>query len=112
MEVPADLLGMLHHLDQLIRQILGVGGHETDSLQSLNFFYFLQKLCKGNGLFQVLAIGIHILSQQHDLYNAICHQSLDLPDDILRITASLPTTDIRHNTVAAEIIAAEHNIDT
>ena len=108
----ADLLGMLHHLDQLIRQILGVGGHETDPLQSFDSFYILQKLCKGNGLFQIFTVRIYILSQEHDLYNAVCHQTLDLPDDILRITASLSAADIGDNTIAAEIIAAEHNIDT
>ena len=108
----ADLLGMLHHLDQLIRQIFGVGGHETNPLQSLDSFYILQKLCKGNGLFQIFTVRIYILSQQHDLYNAVCHQTLDLPDDILRITASLSAADIGDNTIATEIIAAEHNIDT
>ena len=104
--------GVIHVTRPLIRQILGVGGHETDPLQSLDSFYFLQKLCKGNGLFQIFTVGIYILSQQHDLHNAVRHQSLDLTDDILRITAALPATDIRYNTVAAEIIAAEHNIDT
>ena len=108
----ADLFRMLHHLNEFLRQILGLGRHESDPLQAFDLLHFLQKLRKGNGLFQVLTVRKYILSQQHDLHHTVCHQSLDLPDDILRITASLPAADIGDNTIAAEIIAAEHNIDT
>ena len=36
----------------------------------------------------------------------------DLSDNIFRIPASLTTTDIRYDTVTAEIIASKHDVDT
>ena len=40
-----------------------------------------------------------------------CDQFLDLADDILRLPAPLPAPHIRNDTVAAEIVAAKHDID-
>ena len=61
MQMAADLLGRCHHFDQLIRQILRMGGHETDPFKPLNPLYPAQKFCKGNWRFQVLSVGIDIL---------------------------------------------------
>ena len=36
MKMPADLFGFLHHLNQLVRQILGMRGHKADPLQSFD----------------------------------------------------------------------------
>ena len=108
----ADLFRMLHHLNEFLRQILGMGSHESDPLQAFDLLHFLQKLRKGNGVLQILAVGIHILSEQHDLHHTVRHQAFNLPNDILRITAAFPAADLGDNTIAAEIIAAEHNIDT
>ena len=112
MQMSADLFRMLHHLNEFLRQILGMGSHESDPLQAFDLLHFLQKLRKGNGVLQILAVGIHILSEQHDLHHTVRHQAFNLPNDILRITAAFPAADIGDNTIAAEIIAAEHDIDT
>ena len=87
-------------------------GHKPDSLQPLNLIDLSQKLGKGNRRFQVFSIRIHILSQKHNLYNAVCHQLSDFIQDILRPAASLSSPHIGNNTVAAEVIAAKHNIDS
>ena len=49
---------------------------------------------------------------QHDLPIAVLRHTGDLPDDIFRLTTAFPSTYIRNDAVAAEIIAAKHNIDT
>ena len=36
----------------------------------------------------------------------------DLSYDIFRIPASLTATDIRYDTVTAEVVAPKHNVDT
>ena len=109
--MPADLPGISHYLNQLIRQILRMGGHKPDPADPVNFLYHLKKFCKGTGLIQSLPIGIHILSKQHDLHYAVRRQRFDFFYDVFGAPASLPSPDIRHNTITAEVIAAEHNVD-
>ena len=84
--------------------------HKPDSLQSLDLLHLLKKLCKRHRILQSLSIRVYILSQKHNLCNAIRHQSLYLFHNRLRLTASLTPSYIRYNAIAAEIIASKHNI--
>ena len=106
----AYLLAFSHIFDQFVRQILWMGSHEPDPFKAWNSFYHLKKLRKGYRMLQGFAIGIYILSKKHHLCHPICYQRLHFIYDRLRLSAALPSTYIRNNTVAAEIIAAEHNI--
>ena len=110
--MPADFFGSAHHFDQFIRQIFWMGRHKPDSLQSLDFFNLLKKLCKCHRMLQILSIGIDILSQKHNLHNSVCYETLNLTYDRFRVSAAFPSTHIWYNTVTAEIIAAEHDINT
>src|SRR5699024_682547 len=83
-----------------------------DPLQPLDLLYLLEKLSKGHRFFQIFSIRIYILSQKHDFHNSICHQTFNLPDNILWIPAPFSSSYIRNNAIAAEIIAAKHNVDT
>ena len=111
MKMPADLFGLCHHADQVVRKILRMRGHEADTLQSFDLLNLLQQFCKGHRLLQILSIRIDILPQQHDFHHTVFYKSFNLTDDILRFPASLPAAHIGYNTVAAEIIAAKHNIN-
>ena len=51
------------------------------------------------------------MSEQHNFHDAILCQPANLLQNILRLPAALPSAHIRHNTVTAKIIAAEHNVD-
>ena len=86
--------------------------HKTDAIQSIDLFDFLQKLGKAHRLFQVFSVRIDVLPKQHDFLYSVCHEHSDLPDDIFRLSAAFPSTYIRNDAVAAEIIAAKHNIHT
>ena len=112
MKMRTDLLGICHDFDQVIRQILRMRCHETDPFQTVDLFNLFQKFCKCHGLLQILTIRVYILSQQHDFHNPIFDQGFNLPYNILCFTAAFPATYIWYNTVAAEIIAAEHNVDS
>ena len=85
--------------------------HKTDPANAVNLLHLAEKLRKGHGILQILSIGIDILAQQHDLGHTVRSQLLDFPDNVLRLPAPLPATHIGHNAVAAEIIAAEHDVD-
>ena len=67
---------------------------------------------KRDRMFQILSIGVDILSQKHDFHYAVFYQSFNLPDNIFRLSAALPSPHIGHNAVAAEVVAAKHDIDT
>ena len=43
MKMLADLLGFCHDLDQFIGEILGMGSHEADPLQSVDLLDLFQK---------------------------------------------------------------------
>ena len=88
-----------------------MGGHEADSLQAFDCLNLLKKLGKSDRILQSLAVGVYVLSKKHDLSHAICHQCLDFFHNGLRLTASLPASYVRYDTVTAEIVAAEHNVD-
>ena len=108
MQMFTDFFWFTHHFNQFIWQILRMWCHETDSFQSFDLLNLLKKLCKCDRFFQILSIGVNILSKQHDFYN----EAFNLTDDCLRITASLTSTYIRYDTVTAEIVASEHDVYT
>ena len=89
-----------------------MGSHKADSLQSFNLLNLLKKLCKCHRLFQILSIRVYILTKEHNFYHIICHKSFNLANDIFWITASLTSTHIRYDTVAAEIVTSEHDVNT
>ena len=111
MQVMTDFFALCHSLDQFVGQILRMGSHKTDTLQSFDLFHFFQKFCKGNRCLQIFSVGIYVLTKEHDLCNAVCNQLLDLTNNGLRLTALFTATDIRNNAIAAEVIATKHYAD-
>ena len=107
----ADFLRTRHHFNELVRQILWMGCHKADAADSFHLLHPPQQLGKGNGVLQIFSVGIDILSQEHNLHHALRGQALHLPQDFLGFAASLPPPHIGHNAVAAEIVAAKHDID-
>ena len=101
-----------HDLYEFVGQVLWMGCHKTDPLNSVYLLHFLQKLRKGHGIVQVLSIGIYILTKEHDFHHSVRCQLLYFLNDFFRPAAALPSSYIGYNTVAAEIIAAKHNIDS
>ena len=63
-------------------------------------------------MLQRLTIRVNILSQKHYFCHTICNQCFDFFHDCFRLAALLSSSYIRHDAIAAEIIAAKHNIYT
>ena len=108
----ADFFAFCHYLNQLIRKVLRMRSHKTDALQSFHFFQHGKKLGKGHWIFQSFSVGIYILSQKHYFGNSVCHKTFHFLYNGFRFPASLSSSNIRHNTVATEVIAAKHDIYT
>ena len=108
----ADFIAFCHNFNQFIRKIFWMGSHKTNTLQSFHLFQHSEKLGKGHWIFQSFSVGVYILSQKHYLGNSVRHKSFHFLYNGLRFTASLSSSYIRHNTVAAEVVAAKHDIYT
>ena len=104
--VPLDVRVRLHHLDELIREILRVRGHIAYAPETRQLCHGGEQLREARAARDVIAIGIDILTEQGDLETAIRDQLLALTEDRRRITRLLPTPHVRHDAVGAEIIAA------
>ena len=63
-------------------------------------------------MLKCLAVRIYILPKEHNFNHTVSHKTFNLPDDRLWITAPFPPAHIGYNTVAAEIITSEHDIDS
>ena len=107
-----DFFALCHNLNQLVRKILGMRGHEPNPFQSIDLFYHRQKLRKGHRVFQSFSIGIHVLTKKHDFHHTVSHQLFDFVDDSLRLPASFSSANIGNDAIAAEVVAAEHDIYT
>ncbi|MPM65747.1 hypothetical protein SDC9_112648 [bioreactor metagenome] len=60
---------------------------------------------------QIFSIGIHILTQQSDIFDPLPDQFLNFPDDHVGRAAAFTAAYIRNDTVGAKIIATIHNGD-
>ena len=110
MKMMAYLLAFSHIFDEFIGKILWMGGHKADPLQAFHGLYLLKKLSEGYRILQSLAVGVYVLSKEHDLCYAICNQCLYLLYNGLWLTAALTASYVRYDTVAAEVVSAEHDI--
>ena len=66
-------LSLIH----IFREILRVGGHETDAFQPFDFINLAQKLGKRHRLLEILSVRVDVLTEQHDLHNAVCNEAFD-----------------------------------
>ncbi len=85
--------------------------HEADALNPVHFIHLAQQFGKAHRMLQTTAIGIDILPKEHDFLYAVCRHLSDFRQDILRPAAALTPAHIRHDAVAAEIVAAKHDVD-
>ena len=99
-----------HHVNQFIRQILGMAGHEADA-GDIQPVQFPQEPGEGGAARQTLAVAVHVLPQEHDLLHAAVAEFLRFPQDGLHIPAALPPAHIGHDAVGAEVVAAIHDGD-
>ncbi len=108
----AHLIVNRNLLNQLVRQILRVRCHKADSLDALHFAHHPKKLSKGHTVVVGLAVGIHVLPQEHNFLDAVLCKMPSLLHDIGSLSRALPAAHVGNDTIAAEVVAAVHNIDT
>jgi len=105
-QVMADLGQFGKAADQFVRQILRVGSHHADAADALHFVHAAQELRERAGRIQALAVGVDVLPQKRDFPAAVFRQEPHFPEDVLRLSAALPATDMGHDAISAEVITA------
>ena len=98
-----------HHVEQLVAGVLGLGGHEAQEIVAVDLVQVGQQIGKIIAGAQILAVGVDVLPQQGDFPEALGHQLPHLVDDPLRVAAAFPATDVGHDAVGAEVVAAVHD---
>ena len=86
-----------------------MGSHKANPLQSLDFIEHVQQIGKIHTV--LTAIGIDVLTQQHDFLHAVSCKLPNFTENFRRLSAPLPAPGIRHDAVSAEIVAAKHDVD-
>ena len=109
-ELGQNVLALPHDADQLVGQVLRVTGHEADA-GNAHCIQPTQEFREGHIAFKPLAVGVHVLTQQHDLLYAAVLQLLRLGQDGFHPAAAFTTADVRHNAVGAEVVTPIHNGD-
>ena len=88
-----------HGVKQLGGGVLGLGGHESNQIVSLDLVQLLQKIGKVPRRLQILAVGVDVLPQQGDLLIPLGGQLPHVVDDALRLPAALPAPDVGDDAV-------------
>lgn len=97
-----------HSIDGLGQQIFGMRRGKEDTLDT-RIAHSAQQIGKTRLAKEIATVGVNVLSQQRNLAHALTHKPGNLVDNLLEGTTLLTTTDVRHDAVRAEVVAARHD---
>ena len=95
--------------DQLRRQILRMGCGEPDPFDPCDLADGVDQIGKIGVSGLRLSIGVHVLSQEGYLTDALPGQQFDLTDDLRQGPTLLPPPEGRYYAVGAEVVAPLHD---
>ena len=101
------------NFDDVVGELDRVAGGEADAIDPVDGGNQAQQVGKGAGGAVVVftAPGVNVLTEQVDFTHALSGKLGDLKQDVVRRTADLFTTGIRHHTVRAVFITPFHDGD-
>ena len=102
------MLALRHGVDEIVAEVLGMGGHEADALHAQRIQPAKQT---GEGIARARAVAVDILPKQHDFLHAALQKALGLAQDVVRAAGALAPAHIGHDAVGAEVVAAVHDGD-
>ena len=83
-----------------------MGGHEADEEVAGDVVDVPEQLREEFLLAEVVAVGVDVLTEEHDLLIAVRHELPGVVHDVLVLPAPFPAPDVGHDTERAEVIAA------
>ena len=109
MQLLCDLGIFCHGVEKLFTGIFWMAGHKAHQEIAVQLGDHLQKIGKIHAAAQILAVGVHILTQEVNFLAAAGDQLPALSQNILRLPAALPAPHIGHDAVGAEVVTAVHD---
>lgn len=98
-----ELLVGCHDFQNSVGKVLGVGGHESDTYDTLDTACHLQNICK---VVSTVVIRIHVLTQENDFAESLFGHLLYFPENLLGWAAAFPTPRIGYDAVGTVIITS------
>ena len=77
MQLGRHLITACHGFKELLRSIFGVAGHKAHQEVAGDVVDLCQQIGKVHVAIQILAVAIHVLSQQGDVLVPLSHQAAD-----------------------------------
>ena len=115
MDMLADIVVHRHHIEHVVAHIFGMRSRKTDAHRGVEQSHLLQQLREIDRTGRIGGIRpevrIHVLAEQGDLPVSGGNQFTGFTQDAVRIAAALGATDIRHDAIRADIVAAAHDGD-
>ena len=106
--MPCNLFALCHCVKQLFCAVLWVRGHKSYYEITGQIVYLLQKRRKICAVRQCLAVGVYVLTEQGNILAAGGYERLCFFDYLFALAASLTSSDIGNDAVAAKVVAAVH----
>ena len=111
MELSCDARICRHRVDQLAGSVLRMARHKANDVISLDLANSRKKVCKITFSSEFLTVGVDVLTEQGNLSATACDKLAHLTQNILGTAAAFSASDVRNDTVRAEIVTAVHNAD-
>ena len=106
MQVVLHFLTLRHGVEERVGAVLRMGRHEPDEEVSGDVVDVPQQLREEFLFAEVVAVGVDVLAEEHDLLVAVRHELSCIVHDVLVLPAPLSAPDMGHDTERAEVVAA------
>ena len=110
-QVTAVLRVLLHHLQNLVREVQRIGVMQSNPLNTIYLREFVHQIGKFPFTAAVNAVVGEVLSDEHQLLHALVGQALRLFYDKRNRFGNLSVADERDGTVGALVVAALGNLE-
>ncbi len=104
-----DVRCLRHRGDDVVGELGGVRAGEAHSLQAVDVPARAEQLRERLPVAELDSVGVDVLPQQGDLADAVCHQRLDLGQDLPRPAVLLLAAQARHDAERAGVVAADRD---
>ena len=102
----AHLLALRHGANDLVVEVLRMRRSEPDPFNAVHFVHKVQKVGEVDVLVQVVAVCVHVLSEEHDFFVSLSSQLTHFGDDPFGRAAPLLSPHVRHDAIGAKLVAA------
>ena len=95
-----------HRVDDLIRHVFGMRGQKAKPIETTETVNCRQKIGQPIVVREIVAVGIHGLTEQRHIAHAVVDQLGDLAHDIVDRAARFLAAAVGHDAVGAKKVAA------